>query len=112
MTLPLTPQMIAGAYEFLRLTPPFRGWNLPHADNVEFSVTAHRDREADWGRNADGSHVIRVSTRAVGSTDSLIQAVAHEMIHARWGFTHGAAFTRGAQRVCKYHGWDVKRFAF
>ena len=111
MTLPLTPQMIAGAYEFLRQTPPFRGWKLPHADEVEFGVTAHRDREADWGKNKDGAHVIRVSASGIGTTDSLMQAVAHEMIHAKHGFAHGAAFARAAQRACTYHGWDRKRFA-
>jgi len=34
MTLPLTPATLTAAYEFLRTTPPFKGWKLPHADEV------------------------------------------------------------------------------
>ena len=42
MALRLTPEIIEGSYEFLRTTPPFRGWNLPHADEVTFVVSRHK----------------------------------------------------------------------
>src|SRR5690349_18038866 len=42
MSLRLTPDIIEGAYEFLRMTPPFRGWRLPPADEVEFVVSRHK----------------------------------------------------------------------
>src|ERR1700754_3947176 len=42
--LPLTPEMLEGANEYLRVSPPFRAWNLPHADHVSFRVMTTRDR--------------------------------------------------------------------
>ena len=50
MALRLTPEILEGAYEFLRATPPFRGWRLPHADEVEFVVSRHRHNNARRGR--------------------------------------------------------------
>src|SRR3990167_10802079 len=81
MTLLLTPAALSAAYEFLRTTSPFRGWKLPHADEVEFHVTRHRDREADHEVRRR-EHTIRVSSRTIKTTDALMQAMAHEMIHA------------------------------
>ncbi len=83
MGLPLSPDLIAGAYEFLRLTPPFRGWRLPHADDVEFVVSRHRTHVAYHRglRRKVRSHEIGISEVCVGHTDTLLRAMAHEMIH-------------------------------
>ena len=119
MTLPLTPATLTAAYEFLRTTPPFKGWKLPHADEVEFHVTRHRDREADHEIVRRMVHVIRVSVNKVKATDALMQAMAHEMIHAyqdgvaRTGThaVHNTEFKRLASRVCHVHGWKPEGFA-
>lgn len=118
MTLPLTPHMLAAAYEYLRATPPFNRWKLPHADEVEFGVTRHRDREADhttYCRTLD--HVIRVSAYYAKTTDDLLQCVAHEMIHAHQTRKktetrkeHNAEFNRVNRRVCSVHGWKIDAF--
>ncbi len=118
MSLPLTPEMLAAAYEYLRHTPPFKNWKLPEADEVEFSVTRHRDRFADHTLDRS-QHRIRASSRHIKTTYALLQAVAHEMVHgyqdgiAKTGSrhtAHNAEFVRLSNRVCKLHGFDPKTF--
>jgi hypothetical protein len=118
--LPLTPDIIAGAYEFLRVTPPFRGWKLPHANDVEFVVSRHRTHVAYHRglRRKTRSHEIGISEICVGHTETLLRAMAHEMIHqyqqrARSETPHtehNAEFLKLARQVCRYHGWDEKEF--
>lgn len=116
MTPLLTPHSLAAAYDYLRTTLPFRAWKLPLADEVEFCVTRHRDREADHNtyRRTD-EHIIRVSSYVVKTTDGLMQAMAHEMIHAKQvvagtSTRHNADFKRLANRVCALHGWKYDSF--
>lgn len=119
MALPLTPQIVAAAYEYLRACPPFKAWKLPPADEVEFCVTRHRDREGDhttYCRTLE--HIIRVSAYHIKTTQDLMDCVAHELIHARQTRTktatpkrqHNAEFNRINRRVCRYHGWPVEEF--
>jgi len=49
MTLHLTPDMLAGVYEFLRTTEPFKAWKLPHADELGFAVVRDPNMYADFG---------------------------------------------------------------
>lgn len=115
MTLHLTPEMMAQTYELLRATPPFRGWKLPAADDVEFHVTRHTDRHGDCV-DAGHAHVIRCSANKHGSLASLIITMAHEMCHVRQSKLaprerdHGTAFKRMARSVCRIHGFDPKVF--
>ena len=58
--LTLTPEMLEGAYEYLRVSPPFCSWGLPHADQVMFRVLGARDRfghfrgsEPEWLSHQD-----------------------------------------------------------
>lgn len=119
--------MLETAYEYLRSTPPFKNWKLPHADEVEFAVMRHRAREADHDRYTRGDghtirrgdHIIRVSAHTVKTTNALIEAMAHEMVHAyqegvvktgSYVVVHNAEFKRLAARVCKIHGWDTQAF--
>lgn len=119
MSLPLTPEMLAAAYDFLRTTPPFRGWRLPHSDAIELSVGCQRDREAHYSRYLRTSdHIIVVSSTRVGHTNTLLAAIAHEMIHLHQattkhetsGVMHNADFRKHARTVCRWHGWDAKSF--
>ena len=118
MTLPLTPHVLVAAYKYLRVTAPFRRWALPPADEVEFSVTRHRDREGDHEMRRRKEHVIRVSAHKITTTDLLMQVMAHEMLHAyqdgvlRSGgrVAHNAKFHQLARWVCKRHGWDEAVF--
>ena len=115
MSLPLAPHMLAAAYEYLRSTPPFRGWKLPHADEVKFVVNRH---PVNMGTCQGGSTcTIEISSVTVGHTDTMLRTMAHEMIHLRQ-FLHGeenssqhnADFRHKSVQVCRYHGWDVRVF--
>lgn len=119
MTLPLTPEMLAAAYDFLRTTPPFDKWSLPESDDVKFMVSRSRKWFARY--RWDGNrHTVEVSGNAVAYSDTLISKLSHEMIHmhleelgmeGRGGpNTHSGAFRSLADEVCKAHGWDPKAF--
>lgn len=83
--LRLTPDILRGAYDFLRTTQPFHRWGLPSGGEVEFRVTAN-PAERGWHRGSrarDWHHVVGISGRCIGHTDSLMAVMAHEMIHVR-----------------------------
>lgn len=127
MALNLSAAMLERAYDFLVVTPPFYTWGMPFADEVEFAVIRNENylgffsvqrRETafgylsleEWGK-------IEISDRCCGHTDTLLRAMAHEMIHLyQWHSgkdtrsKHNADFKRRAKRVCEAHGWDPKLF--
>lgn len=117
MTLPLTPEMLETCYEFLKACPPFKSWGLPDSEDVKFQVV--RDpNTAGWHKMVGDKHIIGISTGAIGRTFSLVEVMAHEMIHAHQretnmetkGSEHNAAFKKLAERVCRYHGFDPLLF--
>lgn len=117
--LHLTPAMLVASYELLRVTPPFRGWKLPHSDDVEFCIistvgvrgTFHLTKKTK-------KKVISISRGCVSRLPTLISTMAHEMVHlhedtahrARGDVMHGARFKRLAARVCYFHGWEETMF--
>lgn len=113
-TFHLTPDLMAGAYDYLRGSRPFSSWRLPKSDEVEFHVTKHKEILGD--HNLIGErHVIRGSATNIGTTDMLMRVMAHEMIHAhcdRRGVRgeHGKDFQAAADKVCRFHGFDRKAF--
>jgi hypothetical protein len=116
MTVPLTRDTLAAAYDYLRSTPPFRSWNLPEPEEIVFRV-AKTPGLYGWCDHKRGRHVIAVSRQAVGHTMTLFETMAHEMLHlheARAGVRsrseHGPAFKKWSARICKVHGFDPKRF--
>lgn len=114
--LPLTPDVLRAAYDYLSETPPFRRWNMPDSEEVRFLVV--RDPALrGWYRYQNGRHTIAISRRCIGHTANLIATMAHEMIHlheqnarACGRGEHGAAFRRWAAQVCKAHGFDPLLF--
>jgi hypothetical protein len=120
--LPLTPDMLERAYEYLRASPPFRSWELPHADQVSFRVMGARDRLGHFrgrhrrARGEDGFSEIAISAKHVSSTNLLLATMAHEMIHLYQDETgtarghHNPGFLRLAKRVCNFHGFDFENF--
>jgi len=114
--LHVTPAMIEAVYELLRTTPPFRGWKLPHADDVEFGVTQSH-HFFGVTRRQDGKFSVHVSCRKNKQLGTLIATVAHEMIHIRQGVIgewhgpdHGKTFHRMADQVCRWHQFDRGAF--
>lgn len=120
MTLIITPEMLAGMYEYLRTTPPFKGWKLPPSSDIKFKVSKN-PREYGYYQWDGKRHTITGSKDSIGQTATLAAFVAHEMIHMHLEIigkearntnrnTHNAHFKRNALRVCKYHGFDLKAF--
>ncbi len=116
--LRITPEMLAAAYEFLRASAPFRAWALPEADDVEFHVTAARDRRGHYCRGDSARHRIAVSAANVGHSETLLRTVAHEMLHLYQNEScsetpnteHNAEFRRLVRIVCLHHGFDPRAF--
>ena len=120
--LTLTPEMLENAYEYLRVSPPFSRWNLPHADQVSFRVMGTKDRFGHFRgrhrktRGDDGFSEIAISAGMVRSSDVLIATMAHEMIHLYQDETgtarghHNPKFHKLAKRVCTLHGFDPENF--
>lgn len=117
MSLRLSPDTLAAAYEYLRTTDPFKGWKLPHSDEVAFHVIRASNVFADFGVEEDGTPVIRVSTAKNGHTATVLMSVAHEIVHYHQylagldkGSEHNLDFKKKAKRICAVHGWDVAMF--
>lgn len=117
MPLPLSPDILRAAYDYLCATPPYRSWNLPDGEEVVFRVAKSTSHQGWYGREG-GKHVICVSSAKIGRTISLIEVMAHEMVHLYQGDSrmetpgaeHNAAFRKLAARVCHAHGFDPKLF--
>lgn len=110
----ITPDILAACYEYLRATPPFNRWGLPHADEVTFVITRELNTRG-YCSTTSGEHEIGVSMVCITQTDSLMKAMSHEMVHAhcdRRGVRkhHGAEFQKFARQVCNANGWDPGLF--
>jgi hypothetical protein len=120
VTLPITKEVLAAAYDYLASTEPFNGWSLPDSDEVSFSVV--RSTKEFGHYKWDGKrHTISISSRSVGHTMTLLNVMAHEMIHLNLeesgmeskdgdANTHNRAFRVLAAQACKVHGFDPKAF--
>ncbi len=112
----ITPHMMAGAYDFLCVCRPFKGWKLPDSESVEFRVIRNLGYYGYFQFNK--VPIIGVNDEGVGHTESLLKIVAHEMIHMHQYFSrletkgevHNDNFQKLADRVCRLHGWDSKMF--
>lgn len=119
MTLPLSKEMLAGAYDFLVTTPPFNKWNMPPSEDIGFKVSRSRKWFARYRWNGS-RHTIEVSANSVAYSDTLLAKMSHELIHmhleelgmeGRGGpDTHSGAYRKLAEDVCKHHGFDPKAF--
>ena len=119
MTLRLTPDVLAGAYELNRATHPISAWRLPLSKYVEFRVTRSR-KHIGYCQKAsfapDAHFILEFSERTIGSYQTLLVFMAHELCHMRQmiektetkGVEHNQAFCRLAYQVAKAQGWDPK----
>lgn len=110
----LTPEILEAAYNLLRATPPFKGWKLPHSDDVEFHVTRHIDRSGDCTNTGKG-FTVRISSKYHATLPAVLETMAHEMVHMRqhqfcFPVTHGPRFKRLAKQVCRRHGFSEAVF--
>ena len=112
----ITPEQVAAVYECLRAFPPFSKWKLPPADEVELHIGLQEDAFAHYHRD-DGRHAMTISMLLVKDWQTLVETVAHEMIHlhqARAGTEtraeHNREWHRLADTVCKRFGWQRDKF--
>lgn len=116
----LTPEQLVGAYELLRVTPPFKRWKLPHSDDIAFHVSKGADNFgvfACWNGKRKFPH-IAISITHVKTLQQLVETMAHEMVHLRecrlgsgkWNGNHGRLFKKLSSQVCKAHGFDTAKF--
>lgn len=115
--LPLNHEILASAYDYLRTTPPFRDWNLPESEDVRFVVIRSEDT-AGWHAIRNGRDVIGISSKCIGRTSSLMEVMAHEMLHLHQrkvametrGVIHNTAFKKLGAKVSAIHGFDPMLF--
>lgn len=118
MTLPLSRDVLASAYDYLCTTQPFCEWNLPDSEDVRFRVVKSPLLRGWYCLGEDGSHTIAISSRCIGQTDSLMRTMAHEIVHLHQGEVkidspgseHNRAFWKLAEQVCHFHGFDYRLF--
>ena len=118
MALSLNKEILAGAYDYLCTTPPFRNWNLPEGEDVVFKITRDPKIAGFYQKEKKtGRHIIGVSGVCIGRTATLMELMAHEMTHLHQacagmasGSQHNAAFRKLAQSICKVHGFDPRMF--
>jgi len=110
-----TPGILRAAYDFLVTTPPFRRWNLPPGEDVDFKVS--KDLVCIGTYQTRDDHTITLSAARVCHTATLIVTMAHEMVHLAQvedgsvtRTMHNAAFRRMAKVVCRHHGFDPLEF--
>ena len=115
MTLALDTDILEGAYNYLRATPPYKHWKLPESDTIAFHVCATKYMGY---YTRDAVHHIALSARRIGHTNTVMHIMGHEMIHLHQGVAktetpnteHNAEFDRLAKLACRIHGWDWKEF--
>lgn len=107
MTLTLTPEIVAHAYDYLCCMPPFDKMNMPPSEDVRFSIGRRRN---EFGRYqwVAGEHHIVLSSRNVGRHMQLLQTLSHEMAHLFLEINgmcdeHGPVFKKLADKICKAH---------
>jgi hypothetical protein len=107
------PDVLVSAYDFLATTRPFRGWKLPHSDEVTFRISAANSKYGEYIWDS-GRHTIDING-TIAHTMTLLATMGHEMIHLRQVLLggdpdHDPAFYRMVRIVCKHHGFDPSTF--
>lgn len=102
----LTPDLLERAYEMNRAMLPFRRMKLPDPDSIMFKVSAHSDRYGHFRATTDTSrdfHEISISSVLVTNPYTLLEVMAHEMIH----LAQEVAGTASRQGQHNAEFWDL-----
>lgn len=112
----VTPDRVAAVYDCLRHFPPFCNWKLPSSEDIELHVSLQEDAFAVYHRSGE-QHGITISMTLVKNWQTLVESVAHEMVHlhqARAGTEtraeHNREWRRLAKTVCDSFGWNKDNF--
>lgn len=117
MTIQVTVELVEAVYEMLRMTKPFKGWKLPHADDISFAMIRKPGTSGEFYVNPNGIPYICINDKFHHTLQELMKTVAHEMCHLyehlyyfRQDIHHGAIFRQCADRVCRIHQFDRGAF--
>jgi hypothetical protein len=107
----LTPKRLAVIYEYYRQLPPFERWKMPKAEEVRFCLVRRDDIQGEHSVDANGTHVIRISTNRNSKSTTVHQTMVHEMMHIAQDIAgerraHGKGFRRRAILTGRAHDWD------
>jgi len=91
---------------------------LPPADEIEFKVTRHRDRQAHYTCDVRGNdHEILISEFTCGHFATLVTLIGHEMVHLDQSIRktagktqHNVEFRRVFRAACERFRWDYAQF--
>lgn len=112
--LPLSPELLAYAYDYLMCLPPFSKLNMPPSEDIKFRVIKSKKIFARYFMEG-GAHHIDVSNKMVGSHMVLLSTLAHEAAHLHLNEVggcdlHGPNFQKLADKICASHGFDRLTF--
>ena len=114
MAIKLNIEMLAHCYDMLAATSVMSKWNLPPSEDIKFKLVP---RKKYFGRYIydGGDHIIEISTKGVGTFNTLVSTMSHEMIHLHQStldipVADDAAFEFFAEMVCKE--LELDRLAF
>ena len=110
MPIPLNAEMLAHCYDMLAATPCMAKLNLPPSEDIKFRIIRRKDRFAHH-EVIGGVHHIAVSSRFVGTFETLVPTMCHEMLHIFQDINDlprddGAGFQRLADKICRELHFD------
>lgn len=110
MPIPLNPEMLAHCYDMLAATPVMARLNLPPSEDIKFRVIRRADRFAHH-EIIGGVHHIAVSSKLVGTFETLVPTLCHEMLHVFQDINglprdDGKGFQKLADKICKELAFD------
>lgn len=111
----LTPESLAAMYDCIRAFPPYSKWKLPDSEDVEFHVSAFRNRNGDYSPDP---HTIRLSMHSTDHIGKALEIMAHEMLHMAQHLQrletpntmHNSEFRRAWTKIARMYGWDAKAY--
>ena len=117
MTVPITPEILAAAWDYICTTPPLCDWNLPASDDITFRVIKTRKVFGQISMRRK-RYVIEVSESRCGRHDVILSTLCHEAAHLHTHSAcfmnprnvHDAAFWALADQICDVHEFDRKNF--
>ena len=114
MPISLNAEMLAHCYDMLAATPAMSRMNLPPSEDVKFRVIRKKDRFAHH-EVIGGVHHIAISSKLVGTFETLVPSMAHEMLHIFQDMTgmprdDGPGFQKMADKICRELAFDRLTF--
>ena len=105
---------LIAAYEYLYSVAPFSEWDLPSSNAISFEVNRSRQMQGEYDTDP---HTIRASSYFCKTQQSVLETVAHEMVHLHMERAgqyshadHGRDFKAHAKTICKAFGWKAADF--